>query len=106
MGRADTRPLAESEIASGFYLIKRGTIPAYHPEIARRVRLMAYYRLYFFDDQCGHIINCRQVEAEHDAAAIAFAERWWWGGPIELWHDAIKVKAWPTAPLSWRDRTA
>jgi hypothetical protein len=66
---------------------------------------MEGYRVYFFDDQGGHIINCRQFEAEHDAAATAFAERWWWGGPIELWRDTIKVKKWPSPPESWRDRS-
>ncbi len=67
---------------------------------------MEIYRLYFFDDQSGHIINYRQFEAEHDAAAVASAERWWWGGPMELWHQSLKVEKWPAPPECWRNRSA
>lgn len=63
---------------------------------------MKSYRLYFFDDQSGHIVNFRHFEAEHDAAAIASAERWGWDGPMELWRHAIKVEKWPAPPTFWR----
>jgi len=67
---------------------------------------MESYRLYFFDDQSGHITNFRELEAEHDAAAIDRAERWWWGAPMELWHHSTKVKDWPAPPKPSQKRSA
>jgi hypothetical protein len=55
---------------------------------------MLYYRLYFFDGFNGHIDQFREFEAEDDTAAVALAEQWSSGGPMELWHRERRLKRW------------
>jgi hypothetical protein len=55
---------------------------------------MIYYRLYFMDAFSGHIDHFREFEAETDAAAMALAERWNSGRPMELWNRHRKLKRW------------
>lgn len=55
---------------------------------------MLYYRLYYFDRFSGHIDHFREFEAEHDEAAIALAERWNDGHPMELWNRQRRLKRW------------
>ncbi len=59
---------------------------------------MLYYRLYFFDRFSGHIDHFREFEAESDAAAIALAERWSTGLPMELWNLNRRLTRWEAAP--------
>jgi hypothetical protein len=61
---------------------------------------MLYYRLYYMDRFSGHIDHCREFEAEDDEAALAIAERWNEGGPMELWNLQRKLKHWDPEPLS------
>jgi hypothetical protein len=58
---------------------------------------MLYYRLYFFDRFSGHIDQFREFDAEDDAAAIALAEQWSSGGPMELWNRERRLKRWGIA---------
>jgi hypothetical protein len=55
---------------------------------------MLYYRLYYFDDFSGHIDHFREFEAMDDATAIALAERWSDGRPMELWNRERRLKRW------------
>ena len=55
---------------------------------------MLYYRLYYFDPSSGHIDNFREFEAEDDGAAIALADRWNDGHPMELWNQDRRLKRW------------
>ncbi len=55
---------------------------------------MSYYRLYFMDRFSGHIDHFREFEAEDDSAAIAIAESWAAGQPMELWNGQRKLKHW------------
>ena len=55
---------------------------------------MSYYRLYFMDRFSGHIDHFREFEAEADTAAIAIAEGWKGGQPMELWNRQRKLKRW------------
>ena len=55
---------------------------------------MPYYRLYYFDRFSGHIDHFREYEAESDDAAIAHAERWGDGRPMELWNRERRLKKW------------
>ena len=55
---------------------------------------MSYYRLYFMDRFSGHIDHFREFEAEGDGAAIAAAESWADGQPMELWNRQRKLKRW------------
>ncbi|HEY4070618.1 MAG TPA: hypothetical protein VGM04_03565 [Sphingomicrobium sp.] len=55
---------------------------------------MLYYRLYYFDRFSGHINHFREFEADDDAAAIALAEQWDGGGPMELWNRERRLKHW------------
>ena len=55
---------------------------------------MLYYRLYFMDRFSGHIEHHREFEAEDDEAAIATAEGWREGRPMELWNLQRKLKHW------------
>jgi hypothetical protein len=55
---------------------------------------MLYYRLYFFDRFSGHIDHFREFEAESDEAAVAFAEDWVDGRPMELWNRDRRLKRW------------
>lgn len=60
---------------------------------------MRYYRLYFMDRFSGHIDHFREFEAEDDDAALAAAEHWRDGQPMELWNQERKLKHWDVAPL-------
>jgi hypothetical protein len=53
-----------------------------------------YYRLYFMDRFSGHIDHFREFEAEDDAAAMALAQSWSTGSPMELWNRHRKLKHW------------
>jgi hypothetical protein len=55
---------------------------------------MLYYRLYFFDRFSGHIDHFREFEADSDLAAIALAESWGTGNPMELWNRNRQLKRW------------
>ena len=55
---------------------------------------MSYYRLYFMDRFSGHIDHFREFEADSDSAAIATAEGWADGRPMELWNRQRKLKRW------------
>ena len=54
---------------------------------------MPYFRLYYFDRFSGHIDHFR----EFDATAVAVAERWNDGGPMELWNRERRLKQWESA---------
>ena len=60
---------------------------------------MEGYRLYFMDRFSGHIDHRREFGADDDAAAIAIADGWSEGGPMELWHGDRKLKRWEEQPL-------
>jgi len=55
---------------------------------------MLYYRAYFFDRFSGHIDHFREFEAEDDAAALALAEGWYEGRPMELWNRTRRLRRW------------
>jgi hypothetical protein len=55
---------------------------------------MGYYRLYFMDPASGHIDHFREFEAENDDEALATAERWQIGQPMELWNLQRKLRHW------------
>ena len=59
---------------------------------------MLYYRLYFFDRFSGHIDPFREYEAESDSDAIALAEQWNDGRPMELWNRERRLRQWQSAP--------
>ena len=61
---------------------------------------MLYYRLYFMDRFSGHIDHYREFEAENDDAALAIAEDWREGQPMELWNLHRKLKHWDEEPLA------
>ena len=61
---------------------------------------MLYYRLYYFDRFSGHIDHFREFEAADDAAAIALAEQWCTGGPMELWNRERRLKRWESVRSS------
>ena len=58
---------------------------------------MVYYRLYFMDRFSGHIDHFREFEAPDDKAALAAAEGWSNGSPMELWNRHRKLKHWNEA---------
>ena len=58
---------------------------------------MAGYRLYFMDRYSGHIEHRREFFADDDAAAVAVAERWGTGQPMELWEGGRKLRRWEEA---------
>lgn len=60
-------------------------------------RGLLYYRLYYFDRFSGHIDHFREFEAEDDAAALALADRWTDGRPMELWNRERRLKRWEQA---------
>ena len=60
---------------------------------------MVGYRLYFMDRFSGHIDHRREFGADSDAAAIAIAEGWSEGNPMELWQGDRKLKRWEEQPL-------
>lgn len=55
---------------------------------------MAGYRLYFMDRFTGHIEQRREFFADDDASAMAVAESWGTGQPMELWEGEHKLKRW------------
>ena len=55
---------------------------------------MLYYRLYYFDRFSGHIEHFREFEAADDEAAVALADQWGTGGPMELWNRERRLKRW------------
>jgi hypothetical protein len=55
---------------------------------------MSGYRLYFMDRFTGHIEHRREFFADDDAAAVAVAESWGTGQPMELWEGDHKLKRW------------
>jgi len=55
---------------------------------------MLYYRLYYFDRFSGHIDHFREFEADDDKAAVAVAERWSDGRPMELWNRERRLQRW------------
>ncbi len=55
---------------------------------------MGHYRLYFMDRFTGHIDHVREFEAADNADAIAIANDWHEGGPMELWSRHHKLKRW------------
>jgi hypothetical protein len=57
-----------------------------------------YYRLYFMDRFSGHIDQVREFEAEDDGGALATAEGWATGQPMELWNRRRKLKRWERDP--------
>jgi hypothetical protein len=61
---------------------------------------MPYFRLYYFDRFSGHIDHFREFDAEDDAAAVALAERWSDGRPMELWNRERRLKQWESAGSS------
>jgi hypothetical protein len=60
---------------------------------------MRYYRLYFLNRSGDHIRHFREFEAESDEAALAAAEGWQNGEPMELWNQERKLKQWDVAHL-------
>jgi hypothetical protein len=42
----------------------------------------------------GHIEHRREFFADNDASAIAIAEGWCTGQPMELWEGGHKLKRW------------
>ena len=58
---------------------------------------MGAYRLYFMDRFSGHIEHHREFFADDDEAAIAVAEGWATGQPMELWEGGLKLKRWEAA---------
>ena len=61
---------------------------------------MPYFRLYYFDRFSGHIDHFREFDAEDDGAAVAVAERWNDGRPMELWNRERRLKQWERAGSS------
>ncbi len=61
---------------------------------------MAYYRLYMMDRFSGHIDHVREFEATDDGGAVAVAQGWHEGAPMELWSRHHKVKRWTEAQLA------
>ena len=55
---------------------------------------MGHYRLYFMDRFSGHIDHVREFEAVDNVDAIAIANDWHQGGPMELWSRHHKLKRW------------
>ena len=62
---------------------------------------MAYYRLYFFRSQTGHIREVREFDAPHDFAAIWQCATWRSGEFMELWSGARKVTHWLGDGVPW-----
>ena len=57
---------------------------------------MPYFRLYYFDRFSGHIDHFREFDADDDQAAMAVAERWHDGRPMELWNGERRLNRWET----------
>jgi len=55
---------------------------------------MAGYRLYFMDGFTGHIEQRREFFADDHDAAVAVAEAWSNGQPMELWQGEHKLMRW------------
>jgi hypothetical protein len=61
---------------------------------------MSGYRLYFMDRFSGHIEHRREYEAQDDAEAIAIANDWRTGQPMELWLGSTKLKHWEAEAIA------
>lgn len=61
---------------------------------------MEGYRLYYMDRFSGHIDHRRDFLADSDAMAIATAQQWYDGTPMELWLRGHKLKRWEELPLA------
>ena len=57
------------------------------------------YRLYFMDRFSGHIDHRRDFHADSEPAAIAIADGWYDGNPMELWRNGRKLRRWEAEPL-------
>ncbi len=60
---------------------------------------MPYYRLYYFDRFSGHIDHFREFDAKDDATALALAEGWGDGRPMELWNRERRLRRWDKGRL-------
>jgi len=61
---------------------------------------MPGYRLYYLDRFTGHIEHRREFFADDDAAAIAIAQGWSSGQPMELWEGEHKLKRWEAETIT------
>ncbi|MGN6057191.1 MAG: hypothetical protein ACTHOI_01220 [Sphingomicrobium sp.] len=61
---------------------------------------MAGYRLYFMDRFSGHIEHRREFVAADDAEAVAIADGWSTGQPMELWLGDHKLKRWEAEAIA------
>ena len=61
---------------------------------------MAGYRLYYLDRFTGHIEHRREFFADDHAAAIAIAQGWSSGQPMELWEGEHKLKRWEAETIA------
>jgi hypothetical protein len=61
---------------------------------------MGGYRLYFMDRYSGHIEHRREFVADDDATAIAIANEWSTGQPMELWQGSHKLKRWEAEAIA------
>ena len=61
---------------------------------------MAGYRLYFMDRYSGHIEHRREFFADDASAAMAIAEEWSNGQPMELWEGDHKLMRWEAEPIA------
>ena len=61
---------------------------------------MVGYRLYFLDRFSGHIEHRREFEADDDRSAIAIADNWSTGQPMELWLGSHKLKHWDAEAIA------
>ena len=61
---------------------------------------MAGYRLYYLDRFTGHIEHRREFFADDHAAAIAIAQGWSSGQPMELWEGEHKLKRWESETIA------
>lgn len=73
---------------------------------------MPYYRLYFVNQQSGHIERFEEMDAADDAEAMAQAEPFEGEHALELWCERRKVaRIEPNDPLSkltrrWKEHRA
>jgi len=58
---------------------------------------MAYYRLYFMDEQTGHVTRFIELVAQTEQDAIGQAEDFRGHFAMELWCGRTKVKHWPAS---------
>ena len=60
---------------------------------------MLYYRLYFMHRFSGLIVAGFELAIMIDEAALAIAQGWSEGAPMELWNLHRKLKRWDEVPL-------